>query len=213
MITKRLLRPCNAACLCLCLLMLTSLFQADCFVISEFGRSRQMSGLFLLKKPRKIQIQQSRLVLYSDGDQRDDADSSEDESSSTERKKVSSRRIGGRRKWMPPMEKNSDDSGFPKWTLWLVPFVAAWLFIGSLFGPSDDSSFYYYQSTVVESQVRTADGSIQRSRKESVRSNVPSLMQGKGSSSKLLRESPDRDFDRQLDEMMRSPLDPWGGLF
>mmetsp|Transcript_15674 Transcript_15674/g.18578 ORF Transcript_15674/g.18578 Transcript_15674/m.18578 type:complete len:274 (-) Transcript_15674:392-1213(-) len=75
---------------------------------------------------------------------------------------------------------------------------------GFLFGGgANDGSYVYYQSTVYETTSVAADGQVSRIRKESVKSNIPSLISGDrviedknaaggdSKSSYLLRGSPD----------------------
>lgn len=95
-----------------------------------------------------------------------------------------------------------------RWIRVGLPLVAVVLLVKSLLGsPSGRSDYVYYQSSVYESRTYNSDGRVETARKESVQSNVPSLLDGKrlrdSSSQYLLRESPDRDFDRELDVMMK----------
>jgi hypothetical protein len=108
----------------------------------------------------------------------------------------------------------------------LVPFLVLLLltrFIFSFFFAKPDSSpsFVYYQKTVYESSsYNSASGKVERTRKESFRSNIPSMISGqklnKGDSSEdgkqisslILEQYPDEAFDRDLVQFFpRSILD------
>lgn len=64
--------------------------------------------------------------------------------------------------------------------------VAVWIvrsLLGILFGfggggGSDNPSYVYYQSTVYESRSISSDGKVERIRRESMKSNIPSLISG-----------------------------------
>jgi hypothetical protein len=106
--------------------------------------------------------------------------------------------------------KKKESSGGILASPWIragVPLVAVVLLVKSLLGsPSGRSDYVYYQSSVYESRTYNSDGRVETARKESVQSNIPSLLDGKrlqdSSSQYLLRGSPDRDFDRELDTLM-----------
>ena len=98
-------------------------------------------------------------------------DNNEIDSDNTTKKKP--RRVGGR---APKMNnKNKRDKGFPGWLVVALPILFIWLAFQNLFG----SDFVYYQSTVFESTVVTPNGKIETARKESVRTNVPRLVEGR----------------------------------
>ena len=102
-----------------------------------------------------------------------------------------------------------------------IPLLAALLFLQMLFGGIggliSPGSYVFYQSSVYESRVYTPDGKVETKREESIRSNVPSLLEkqvesGRSSSyrskdysspsSQLMDEAND-EFDRALKDMMR----------
>ena len=124
-------------------------------------------------------------------------------------------RTGGRRRkrimTLPSKKKNKSSGGIlqSSWFRAGVPLVAILFLLKTLFGSlfGNGSDYVYYQSSVYESRVYTPDGRVETARKESVQSNIPSLMDGKqlrdSSSQYLLRDSPDRDFDRELDTMTK----------
>jgi hypothetical protein len=107
--------------------------------------------------------------------------------------------------------KKKESSGGVLASRWIrvgLPLVALVLLVKSLLGSlSGRSDYVYYQSSVYESRTYNSDGRVETARKESVQSNIPSLLDGKrlrdSSSQYLLREAPDRDFDRELDIMMK----------
>ena len=69
-----------------------------------------------------------------------------------------------------------------------------------------DYSVYFYQSSYVESQVVRSDGKIDTSRKESIRTNIPSM---KDVSPQTLREYNarfDEDFDQEIEQEMARML-------
>eukprot|EP00541_Cyclophora_tenuis_P009107 CAMPEP_0116571642 /NCGR_PEP_ID=MMETSP0397-20121206/17686_1 /TAXON_ID=216820 /ORGANISM="Cyclophora tenuis, Strain ECT3854" /LENGTH=224 /DNA_ID=CAMNT_0004099787 /DNA_START=146 /DNA_END=820 /DNA_ORIENTATION=- len=208
----------------------TTLYQTALVCVLVVGWQSHLCAAFSVSSfrgplPFSNSIHTSRKIILSEKrdrfSQNDSVDSNDDDqeekSSPEERNKPSSRRMGGRARssWIPSLSNNNNNNNNnnvggrgPKWPILLAAFVAVWLTLSSLFGSGrDDSSYYYYQSTVVESQVRAADGTFQKSRKESVRSNIPSLIENNNkerqaaasSSSKALRSLPERDFDRQQD--------------
>lgn len=123
-------------------------------------------------------------------------------------KSLSSGRAGGRRR--APKKKNDEKKGVPGWLIGAgIPLLVLWLVVGNLFGGGSDSSFVYYQSSVYESSIMGENGQVERSRKESVRTNVPSLLpeRQQGNDRQLLRQSPDPTFERAMDREMRSLFD------
>lgn len=114
-------------------------------------------------------------------------------------------RVGGR--WSPYKNKK----GAFALLGWLIgaaaPLCLLWIVFQNLFGGDDSSSFLYYQSSVFESNIVGEDGKAERSRKESVRTNIPSLIQpaqgqDQRDQRRLLLESPDAAFDQALDREM-----------
>jgi hypothetical protein len=135
---------------------------------------------------------------------------------------ISQSRVGGR---IPSRSGSSasvpvasgNDSLHELTKKWRVLFIIApllffgWLF-QSILPSSPPSSMVYYQSSVYESRVLGPDGKMETARKESFRSNIPSLLenerrlqQDKGSSSSLIEQRNDYDssFDREVDSMIR----------
>jgi len=85
---------------------------------------------------------------------------------------------------------------------------------GFLFGSGSNPSYVYYQSTVYESRTYDADGQIERIRKESVKSNMPSMINGNKQEegdikSSYLQQSSDEDFDRDLDRIIQRSMNTW----
>ena len=119
-----------------------------------------------------------------------------DDSDKTNPRKFGVRRIGGRKQ--RKLAKGSEGKqGFPFWV-----FAASILSVFLLKGAYDfgfDSSFVYYESTVYESRVYNSDGRVETSRKESVRSNIPSLAERR--QQKQL-PSPEDEVIREMEQMM-----------
>jgi len=140
-------------------------------------------------------------------------------SSGPKKSNATGQRIGGRSKSpskpTPNVQKrNENKTGMPKLLIAIcIPLLALWVFFQTLFGGEDSPSTYYYQSSVYESRVYNADGQVETSRKESVRSNVPSLLEERRNdrresetsdfSSYILRGDIDEQFDKELESMMR----------
>jgi hypothetical protein len=163
----------------------------------------------------------------------DEAPSSQEENASTEtqptRKNISTGRAGGRvsssSRRVADARPSAGDSGSSTLSLGKLafPLLAAWLFLQMLFGGIggliSPGSYVFYQSSVYESRVYTPDGKVETRREESIRSNLPSLVErqatiGQSSpyqskskgylspSSQLMNEADD-EFDRALKDMMR----------
>lgn len=89
--------------------------------------------------------------------------------------------LGGRKKKQPP-GKSQKGAGFFKW--WTVPAILLAALIFFLSGTIGGDDFVYYESTVYESRIyNTNNGQVERSRKESFKSNIPSLVEQRSSSS------------------------------
>ena len=164
-------------------------------------------------------------VLWSEGSNENDDTANLDEEgpdgegTNALEKKYKPAHMGGRRKRKRrdyvAATNDSNDSlkkKFTKWATILAPILLLWVLFKSLFFGSDPS-YVYYQSSVYESRSYGADGRVDTSRKESFRSNIPGLVEGrrlqenndnKGSSSSyLLRQNPDESFEQELDSMMQ----------
>ena len=161
-------------------------------------------------------------LLLSDSNENDATRPDEDpdkDVTNTPKKKYTSARMGGRKRKIPRRDslgkKDDKDDNLKKFTKWatvLAPILLLWVLIKSLLfgGSSSEPSYVYYQSSVYESRTYGADGRVDTSRKESFRSNIPSLIEGKrlqqeprGSSSYLLQQNPDESFERELDSMLQ----------
>eukprot|EP00527_Entomoneis_sp_CCMP2396_P005559 CAMPEP_0198145534 /NCGR_PEP_ID=MMETSP1443-20131203/24209_1 /TAXON_ID=186043 /ORGANISM="Entomoneis sp., Strain CCMP2396" /LENGTH=158 /DNA_ID=CAMNT_0043809221 /DNA_START=138 /DNA_END=614 /DNA_ORIENTATION=+ len=80
----------------------------------------------------------------------------------------------------------------------LTPLFVLLIISNFLFGEfwgSDDTSYYYYQSSYYESSTYGADGKVDTARKESIRTNIPSLLENRPQSVEL-----DSRFDREMDD-------------
>jgi hypothetical protein len=142
--------------------------------------------------------------------------------------KISTARAGGRvasssRRRLANARSPAGDSGsiVLSFGRFAIPLLAAWLFLQMLFGGVSGlispGSYVFYQSSVYESRVYTSDGKVETKREESIRSNVPSLLErqvksGRSSSyrpkaysspsSQIIHEAND-EFDRSLKDVMR----------
>lgn len=128
-------------------------------------------------------------------------------------KKLTSRRAGGRAigRYSKEIERNRNSKA-GKWATLAIPFLVAMVVWKLLFGGSPVDSgttgYMFYQSSVYETRVVGSDGKVERTRKESVRSNIPNLMEKESrtdgfSSSYSSMQTPDEDFDRELRMMLR----------
>jgi len=129
-------------------------------------------------------------------------------------------RAGGRKTRKSVTAKPQSNSPWNNWVVKAgVPALAIALFLKSLFGGGEAASnaspsYFYYQSSYYESRVYRGDGNMERTYKQSIKSNVPSLIEGRrllredtrptesepsGTSQYLLQESPDRGLDQELD--------------
>ena len=122
-----------------------------------------------------------------------------------------SRRIGGRaRTYKKKRDLDRTSSTIPGWLkTFAAPLVALWVLSRLLFGGGESSTdYYYYQSSVYQSSVYGPDGRIDTSRKESVRSNIPELVDKK-SRQRVLPSSSDGTFDyeRRADDEFDRLLD------
>lgn len=103
------------------------------------------------------------------------------------------RRIGGRTKRGVAARESVGKQGFPWWG---VPTtILSLLFLKGVLDFGNDSSFAYYESTVYESRVYNSDGRMETSRKESFRSNIPSLAERLA--------SPEDDVLQEMEELMK----------
>lgn len=137
-------------------------------------------------------------------------------SSNSNQKKPSVRRVGGR--WLSsqrskdtvPSNRTQILGLFPR--RWLVfaaaVLVSVWLLIQNLFAVPK-ANYVYYQSSYYESRIVGTDGKVETSRKESVRTNIPtgSLMEdgAKGGDLETLRQV--QAFDRQLEKEIENSWD------
>lgn len=185
-----------------------------------FKKSRYVSlDRTQLTKPRRKNL----LFSSSSGDNNED-DGKED-------KKRSTARAGGRtsnsnRNLQPsvPLQERSSSSSnntVMKWAKKVIPLLVLLSILKGIFGflfrfgGSNSNNVIYYQSTVYESRTYDEDGKMERVRKESVKSNMPSSMingnkeegyrerngisRSSGTSSYL-----DQNFDEELDEELEN---------
>jgi hypothetical protein len=166
-----------------------------------------------------------RRLSFAANAQHDDSDSPEissREKKATTPKKISTARAGGRvassSRRLADARPSAGETGSIVLSLGklAIPLLVAWLFLQMLFGGIggliSPGSYVFYQSSVHESRVYTSDGKVETKREESIRSNVPSLLERQSSpyrskgylspSSQLMDEAND-EFDRALKDMMR----------
>lgn len=115
----------------------------------------------------------------SDDDEDDNADMVES-SASTANTKNNKGRIGplGGRKRKKPLPPEKEKENFL--TLWNIPGLILFLLLAKgifLDGFSANSNFAYYESSVYETRMYNSEGKLETSRKESFRSNIPSLVE------------------------------------
>mmetsp|Transcript_20793 Transcript_20793/g.34371 ORF Transcript_20793/g.34371 Transcript_20793/m.34371 type:complete len:210 (-) Transcript_20793:123-752(-) len=201
------------------MLFLLSLFMLHASMSCCDAFSPPSAGACLLTiHPRRsvassAQFTSSNSRLFVSQHKNNDGDDDEGEGDGVDKKSFSTGRVGGRR--ISPKndgKKKKKKGGFVPGCLVVaaVPLLILWLMFQSIFGRGNDS-YVYYQSSVYESSVVGESGKIERSRKESVRTNVPSLLpeQQQGKDQRLLRQigPADAAFDRALDREMQTMFD------
>jgi hypothetical protein len=191
--------------------LLTACRNAFAFIAPSFTLKRQrQSYLARGDQPRFG-------VLFSENDVQSNLEIIENNS-----EKKSVKRIGGRARPRPRRRNINDDVPVSRRLPWWVktvaaPIVALWLFLQLLFGGSNSTpDTYYYQSSMYESRVYGIDGKVETARKESVRSNIPGLIESQRNARSLpessvgkpsvFGDSVDETFDRMLDQEIDSML-------
>ena len=170
--------------------------------------TRSLSPSFARHKPHSHEWSALPTTLKANTNLNDNDDEAPqvDDTVNVSKTRSTSGRAGGRKK-TPQVKPETKKKQEPPFWLAAVPLLALAVFVKSMFGGSDNGdSFVYYQSSVYESRVYTGDGMVERARRESVQSNVPSLLDGKrlrDSASTRLLESPDEEFDKELDAIIR----------
>ena len=165
------------------------------FTPTNVGRTRQWHSV---RKPT---------ICFS---HEDDSPQSQEEASKDKHRLK--RRAGGR---VRPRRKHELDRpkekplAIPEWVQTVaIPLFALWLFVRLLFGGGfATSDTYYYQSSVYESRVYGPDGRVDTSRKESVRSNIPGLVDGQRKGELPRRYDRQLDFQRRADKEFDRVLD------
>lgn len=155
--------------------------------------------------------------IYASKDNDDDSAYSEKDSIVPSSK----RRAGGRvrNKKRPSTAAVEKAQRLPGWVKnVLVPVVALWFLSQIVFGgDSSSSNYYYYQSSVYESSMYGAEGRVETSRRESVRTNIPRLVGDKDEEQSRLptirnnllldyEQRADDKFDRELDQEIESMI-------
>lgn len=170
----------------------------------------------------------------------DNIDNTTEESKDQETKAVAAKspstaRVGGRTKssFVPPSPLPTRNSDSNKGLLLKIALPIALLLallkvlLNGMFDAPPATSggnFVYYQSSTYERRIVGADGNVETTRKESMRSNIPSLMGGqeqRGQSSEIRRYlqdrgGPERELDREIDsevaESMKEARDMMRGM-
>ena len=90
----------------------------------------------------------------------------------------------------------------------LVIFAILKGFLGSLlgWGYGGTGNVVYYQSTVYESRTYDTDGKMERIRKESVKSNIPSMINGNKEEGVTSSYYLDRNLDKELDRVYQDSI-------
>ncbi|KAL7579427.1 hypothetical protein ACA910_014091 [Epithemia clementina (nom. ined.)] len=103
-----------------------------------------------------------------------------------------------------PKKKNQGPMFFILFLL-LMALIFNLIFRGQSIG--DSPSMYFYQSSYFETQMYKPDGNVDTVRKQSIRTNFPSIQQDKSSGSLDYTARPDEEFELELndeiDSMMR----------
>eukprot|EP00565_Helicotheca_tamesis_P006859 CAMPEP_0185725120 /NCGR_PEP_ID=MMETSP1171-20130828/1448_1 /TAXON_ID=374046 /ORGANISM="Helicotheca tamensis, Strain CCMP826" /LENGTH=187 /DNA_ID=CAMNT_0028393157 /DNA_START=372 /DNA_END=935 /DNA_ORIENTATION=+ len=155
-----------------------------------------------------------------------DISNSSSSSSSQQSRPMSTARVGGRRSSPPPPKRNNkkdtDDNVFGLLKFVLPIMALIWLLqslLSGIFffggGGSSTGNYVYYQSSTFESRTIKSDGTIETAKKESVRTNMPSLIKsGESSSSSssstssmILRGERDEAFERELENDVKREID------
>jgi len=106
-----------------------------------------------------------------------DNDNNENANADDDKKKAIGR-AGGRSRQMSSRPKQEEKRSIVAYlVLFSLMFVLSPLFDGVI--DSSSPSVYYYQSSSFEMTVYSQDGSVQTSRKESVQTNIPTLLEGR----------------------------------
>jgi len=187
------------------------------FIIPSRGNRQNLSPLFSSNTPNDGNIDENG------------CQNNESKSDDNDKKKVtSSRRVGGRSRQKKALANNdketNNDGLLSKWAAIVVPAFAVVFLLksvlgGLLFGSAADgqSNFVYYQSSVYETRSYGSDGKVETSRKESVRTNAPSLInsqrvndnvrdesaRSRGSGTYLLQDLSDDELDEEIESIIR----------
>jgi len=144
-----------------------------------------------------------------------------EESYTTPNQSKSTARSGGRSKFssMKKNDKSPDTSTSSLIIMNVVkkalPFLISFTILKGIFGLlfggiGGGANYVYYQSTVYESRSYNDQGEMKTVRKESVKSNAPSLINGNrddnDSKSFLIRDISDEEFDQELDQVIRRSM-------
>ena len=117
------------------------------------------------------------------------------------KKNVSTSRAGGRKRQRERPAKKLSPALITNLAKIVLPAaIVLWIVFQSLQSSIRPPSYVFYQSSVSESRILESNGQMRTTRKESVKSNLPSHLE-QDNERRLMKPSliPDRDFDRELD--------------
>mmetsp|Transcript_4418 Transcript_4418/g.5109 ORF Transcript_4418/g.5109 Transcript_4418/m.5109 type:complete len:212 (+) Transcript_4418:146-781(+) len=168
------------------------IFRTSSYIIPSRG--------FIFKKKRFIIQKHNRFMSADDSGSNEDA----------ENKKFSTGRVGGRSPTPPPKKEMKINFKLPSWLVPLSIFLIGFkVFVQILFGGfggGGNSNFVYYESSVYQTQTMLDDGKVETSRKESIKTNAPSLLNER----QLLKQSQlmDRQYDRSVQSIITNQAFP-----
>jgi hypothetical protein len=125
------------------------------------------------------------------------------------RKKYSAARAGGRSRVIITLQrkKNETSTILSLGQRLILPVVGLWILFQFIFGglTSTSSNFVYYESSVHETRMYNNNGKVETSRQERIRSNIPGLMERRGTQKDILLEDKriKDQFDREFQSIFR----------
>lgn len=126
---------------------------------------------------KTIHPRDSRVVLWkAAGGGNDESHRSPDDNHD---KKAIGRAGGRRRRLSNQSNEENGQKTAPAVILFSLLLILVPFFDEAMDESPKEQSYYYYQSSYSETRVYSQDGSIQTSRKQSVETNVPSLLKGR----------------------------------
>jgi hypothetical protein len=125
------------------------------------------------------------------------------------------RRVGGR---SLSRQRNNQDTApsnrtnilgvLPAWLVWAAAALAVsmWLLSQTMWGVPK-TNYVYYQSSYYESRIVGVDGKVETSRKESVRTNIPSLMEDGAEGDQRIPLRQVQALDREIEAELKANWD------